>query len=79
MHRFFLQKAKARLGVGRRVGGKYRDINPEDIFLDSANLPGFEEHALQGRIERRTRNSVPTALYNPNASDIWCTCSRINS
>lgn len=30
----------------------YQDINPEDIFLDSTNLPGFEEHALQGRIER---------------------------
>ncbi len=34
------------------VRRKYRDINPEDIFLDSTNLPGFDEHALEGRIER---------------------------
>ena len=31
---------------------KYQDINPEDIFLDSTNLPGFEEHRFEGRIER---------------------------
>ncbi len=31
---------------------KFGDINPEDIFLDSANLPGFDEHALEGRIEK---------------------------
>lgn len=52
MHRFFFRKAKAKLRGGRRIGGKYGDINPEDIFLDSTNLPGFEEHALEGRIER---------------------------
>jgi penicillin-binding protein 2 len=34
------------------LGHKYNDINPEDIFLDSTNLPGFEENALEGRIER---------------------------
>ncbi len=38
--------------MGSRVGRRYQDINPEDIFLDSTNLPGFEEHALEGRIER---------------------------
>ncbi|MDO8424225.1 MAG: penicillin-binding transpeptidase domain-containing protein [bacterium] len=42
----------------RPVGQKYRDINPEDIFLDSANLPGFEEHALQGRIERPMGSAI---------------------
>ncbi|MFZ2484921.1 MAG: penicillin-binding transpeptidase domain-containing protein [Minisyncoccia bacterium] len=31
---------------------KYQDINPEDIFLDSTNLPGFEEHRFEGRIEK---------------------------
>ncbi|HEY4528485.1 MAG TPA: penicillin-binding transpeptidase domain-containing protein [Candidatus Paceibacterota bacterium] len=31
---------------------RYDDINPEDIFLDSANLPGFKDHAFEGRIER---------------------------
>ena len=37
---------------GNSLKRKYADINPEDIFLDSANLPGFEEHSLEGRIER---------------------------
>ena len=31
---------------------KYQEINPEDIFLDSTNLPGFNEYALEGRIEK---------------------------
>ena len=35
-----------------KIKRKYQDIDPEDIFLDSANLPGFAEHALEGRIER---------------------------
>lgn len=52
MSAFFLNKVKSSLGMKRRVGGKYKDINPEDIFLDSTNLPGFQEHALEGRIER---------------------------
>lgn len=29
-----------------------REINPEDIFLDSANLPGLNRDRLEGRIER---------------------------
>ena len=33
-------------------GRKYQDISPEDIFIDSTNLPGFDEHRLQGRIEK---------------------------
>lgn len=40
---------------------KYQEINPEDIFLDSANLPGFDEFALEGRIERPM--SARTFLY----------------
>ena len=31
---------------------KYQDISPEDIFIDSTNLPGFEEHRFEGRIEK---------------------------
>ena len=31
---------------------QYQDIDPEDIFLDSTNLPGFEEHRFEGRIEK---------------------------
>ncbi len=37
---------------------KYREINPEDIFLDSANLPGFDEYALEGRIERPMTGAI---------------------
>jgi penicillin-binding protein 2 len=46
MFNSFLRKFKK--GVGRG----YRDIDPEDIFLDSTNLPGFTEHRFEGRIER---------------------------
>ncbi len=31
---------------------RYDDINPEDIFLDSANLPGFKDYAFEGRLEK---------------------------
>ncbi|OHA91221.1 MAG: hypothetical protein A2758_01980 [Candidatus Zambryskibacteria bacterium RIFCSPHIGHO2_01_FULL_49_18] len=37
---------------------KYQEINPEDIFLDSANLPGFDEYALEGRIERPMESAI---------------------
>ncbi len=46
MPRYFLRKVK------KKIGRKYRDIDPEDIFLDSTNLPGFDEHSFEGRIER---------------------------
>lgn len=52
MHRFVIRNLKRRIRGYGRIGGKYKDIDPEDIFLDSTNLPGFEEHALEGRIER---------------------------
>ena len=35
-----------------KKGRRYKDINPEDIFIDSTNLPGFEENRFQGRIEK---------------------------
>jgi penicillin-binding protein 2 len=46
MHRLFLRKVK------KQMTEKYRDIDPEDIFLDSANLPGFAEHRFEGRMEK---------------------------
>lgn len=58
MSKLFFNRIKSKLGIQQRVGGKYRDINPEDIFLDSANLPGFEEHALEGRIEKPMPNAA---------------------
>jgi len=39
---------KFRKGLKRRT----KDIDPEDIFLDSTNLPGFAEHRFEGRIEK---------------------------
>jgi len=52
MFRKLIRKIRKRFNPSRRVGGKYQDINPEDIFLDSTNLPGFEEHRFEGRIEK---------------------------
>ena len=45
MHRFFRK-------IRRGIREDYRDINPEDIFIDSANLPGFNEDRFEGRIEK---------------------------
>ncbi|CAN5151591.1 penicillin-binding transpeptidase domain-containing protein [soil metagenome] len=39
---------KFRKGLRRKT----EDIDPEDIFLDSTNLPGFAEHRFEGRIEK---------------------------
>lgn len=52
MHRHFIKKLKKGIKLSPRLSRKYEDINPEDIFLDSANLPGFDEHSLEGRIEK---------------------------
>ena len=30
----------------------YKEINPEDIFIDSTNLPGFDEARFEGRMEK---------------------------
>jgi len=37
--------------IRKQISRKYKDIDPEDIFLDSTNLPGFAEHRFEGRIE----------------------------
>lgn len=52
MSKILFNRVKSHLGISPKLSGKYGDINPEDIFLDSANLPGFDEHTLQGRLER---------------------------
>ncbi len=38
--------------IRKSFGRSYRDIDPEDIFIDSANLPGFDTDRFQGRIEK---------------------------
>jgi penicillin-binding protein 2 len=35
----------------RNNGLKYRAVNPDDIFLDSTNLPSFNRDQFEGRIE----------------------------
>jgi len=31
---------------------KYKDIDPDEIFLDSSNLPEFDTHQFEGRLEK---------------------------
>ena len=62
MHRRIWKNIKKGLHIRSPVGKKYRDINPEDIFLDSTNLPGFDEYALEGRIERPMGNVTFTIV-----------------
>ncbi len=52
MPRFLLKKIKNNFSLSNKARRQSQEINPEDIFLDSANLPGFEGHALEGRIEQ---------------------------
>lgn len=61
MPKRIFKKLKRNLGL-RKLNRRYEDINPEDIFIDSANLPGFEEHALEGRLERPMSQGTFSAL-----------------
>ncbi len=47
----FIRLIRKKLNPTWHSGAKYQDINPEDVFLDSANLPGFDETRFEGRIE----------------------------
>ncbi|MFZ2048963.1 MAG: penicillin-binding transpeptidase domain-containing protein [Minisyncoccia bacterium] len=38
--------------IRKSITRKYKDIDPEDIFLDSTNLPGFTINRFEGRIEK---------------------------
>ncbi|MFZ2831896.1 MAG: penicillin-binding transpeptidase domain-containing protein [Minisyncoccia bacterium] len=43
--------------MSKRISSKFlkmqsRDIDPDEIFLDSKNLPGFDKDQFEGRIER---------------------------
>ncbi len=37
---------------GRSSRHRYQAIDPDEIFLDSSNLPQFDRHQFEGRIER---------------------------
>lgn len=52
MFRQFFHRFKRGFKSPLQKGKKYQDINPEDIFLDSANLPGFQDHKFEGRMEK---------------------------
>ncbi len=45
----------------RRHGS--RDIAPEEIFIDSENLPDFNVHQFEGRIEKPISKGVFKAIY----------------
>jgi len=45
---------------GRGRGGE--EITPEDIFLDSSNLPSFNVHQFEGRLERPIKARVLYAV-----------------
>ena len=62
MHRHIFKKISRGLNLSKPIGMKYQDINPEDIFLDSTNLPGFDEYALEGRIEKPMSHTTFVAL-----------------
>ena len=38
--------------LGNRIKRKHHEIDPEDVFLDSHNIPTFNTNQLEGRIER---------------------------
>lgn len=48
----FLRKVRSRFAPSLRARQKYQDINPEDIFIDSSNLPGFGAYRFEGKIEK---------------------------
>jgi len=44
-----VKKAIRRLFFGQSLGG---EIDPDEIFLDASNLPQFDTHQFEGRLER---------------------------
>jgi len=43
----------------RKYSSKYRDIDPDEIFLDSRNAPKFDIHQLEGRLEKPISKWAP--------------------
>ena len=53
------------LGIFKRIFSKrknrnYKDIAPDEIFLDSKNLPDFDIHQFEGRLEKPISRKVFT-------------------
>jgi len=78
MYRQIIRKIRRNFQPRRRSQSKYQDINPEDIFLDSTNLPGFETERLEGRMQeplgKRTfliMKAVLTLIVLALVSKLW--------
>src|SRR3989344_2562911 len=39
-----------------------KDIAPDEIFMDSANLPGFERGLFEGRLESPLPSTIPYVI-----------------
>jgi penicillin-binding protein 2 len=43
---------------------RYKEINPEEIFIDSSNLPEFDKDQFEGQIEKPiSKNSIRVAGF----------------
>src|SRR3989344_2282258 len=51
-----------RLPFSRRFKKSKGEIAPEDIFIDSSNLPQFNTYQFEGRLERPVESSVASAV-----------------
>ncbi len=58
---FFRRTLKDRRKNNRR---SYDNLNPEDVFLDSRNRPGFNAHKLEGTLEKPLPRSIPLLLFS---------------
>lgn len=47
----------------RKKYGRNHDIDPDEIFLDSQNLPDFDIHQFEGRIEKPISQGVYNAFF----------------
>ncbi len=49
--------------IKKRIKGKNKEIYPDEIFLDSKNLPEFNVHQFEGRIERPISKDIFKFIY----------------
>ena len=50
--------------LGRKIKYKNQEIEPDEIFLDSSNLPEFDVHQFEGRIEKPiSKKTAYAVLY----------------
>ena len=49
-----------------RIKRKHAEIDPDEIFLDSKNLPNFDMNQLEGTIERPIPKRAVIAVGAPS-------------